>query len=271
MAICTLKDNKISECNENSIRDLNNDKQLTEVSNLWGKYKKEKTKQICGGGGTTSSAGTSTNEKNTNDAATQTTDTILEDAGITNNDEKTKVLALIKGIPDSTEITITTVDSHLEKKNIPKILETMEPAARLALFNKLRKLVREDQLAAAATTDEGTTDNSMKIAALKELEWTAFAELMKEKKIFEGEESEWKIKKDEWGEGKNDEVQKKRAILLTNASIGTIRGGRRRRGGRRSRRRKKKSKRRKSKRKKKSKRRKSRKKRSKRRKSRRRR
>ena len=50
MAICTLKDGKISECNENSIRDLDKGEHMNEVSNLWGKYKKEKTNQICGGG-----------------------------------------------------------------------------------------------------------------------------------------------------------------------------------------------------------------------------
>jgi len=56
MAICTLKDGKISECNEDSVKDLDDEKQMKEVSELWGKYDKGKTKQICGGGGEDSGA-----------------------------------------------------------------------------------------------------------------------------------------------------------------------------------------------------------------------
>lgn len=238
----------------------------------------ELTKKICSGGGTTSSTGTSTTsvQSTTSEAATQTTDTILEDVGITDNKDKQGVLALFEGIPDNTEIIDEKgVEKLLKDKNIPKILEKMDVTEKVNLLKALRKsLQNATSLQPTATTTTGTTDNSMKIAALKELEWAAFAELMKEKKIFEGEESEWKIKKDEWGEGKKDEVQKKRAKLLTNASIGTIQGGRRRRRGGTKRRRKKKSKRKKTKRRKKarkSKRRKSRKKRSKRRRTRRRR
>jgi len=150
IAICNLnKNGKILECNENSVKDLTKDEDLTEVSELWRKYDEGKTNQICGGGGTNTSTTTSTTT--TNEAGTQTPDDIFKEYNI-NDDDKKGILTLVKKLPDN--ISQENADINIEDKNIPEILKNMGAVERVDLFQKLKELVKKDQrILSPITTD----------------------------------------------------------------------------------------------------------------------
>ena len=286
IAICTLNsDGKISECNEKSVKDLDKKKDMDEVSELWGKYKKEKTKQICGGGGTTSrTTDTAINtdsvdiiEQETNLNAKTSTEIVNFTKTLKEDGQNQEALNKLDKIDDIDSSKIPTDVKALTDKLGNEITRLMAAQEKTSLapeqLNKLAMKLLKGTGSFADSPELQVTQEALGDADRQGDDAEEEIRLMKQKKeanklkgSVPSAEAIAAVKKSDPDNPTQPKPRSKEAPTGGNRS--------RRRGGTKRRRRKskrRKSKRRKSKRKKKSKRRKSRKKRSKRRRTKRRR